>query len=217
METPELAMEGIELALRGAVGEPAFTDAMENALIEAHTVSAQGRSSKSRQRRHSTAEDVPSEPKCDEGALRSRMERLNAKARTLERDLERHETQSEVLVAVAEVATRLVDQRQEARGAQWAAYRVENIGLLTRRIDENEERAGVLRDELQTLEQAITTDRTIRDDNQALMIEAKEHAIMPSAPAAPLGSSCTEMSPMAPAVEPFFDLPRTHCHNDWFS
>jgi hypothetical protein len=118
METPELAMEGIELALRGVVGEPAFTDAMENALIEAHTVSAQGRSSKSRQRRHSTAEDVPSEPKCDEGALRSRMERLNAKARTLERDLERHETQSEVLVAVAEVATRLVDQRQEARGAQ---------------------------------------------------------------------------------------------------
>jgi hypothetical protein len=82
METPELAMEGIELALRGAVGEPAFTDAMENALIEAHTVSAQGRSSKSRQRRHSTAEDVPSEPKCDEGALRSQMERLNAKART---------------------------------------------------------------------------------------------------------------------------------------
>jgi hypothetical protein len=79
METPELAMEGIELALRGVVGEPAFADAMENALIEAHTVSSQGRSSKSRQW---SAEDVPSEPKCDEGALRSQMERLNAKART---------------------------------------------------------------------------------------------------------------------------------------
>lgn len=82
METPELAMEGIELALHGAVGEPTFVDAMENALIEAHMVSAQGRSSKSRQRRHSTAEDVPSEPKCDEGALHSQMEWLNAKVWT---------------------------------------------------------------------------------------------------------------------------------------
>ena len=90
MERPELDMEGFGAALRGSVGDSAFEVAMEHALIEAATVSAQERSSKCRQRRHSTAADVPSEPKCDEGALRSRMEQLNEKARTLERDLEAH-------------------------------------------------------------------------------------------------------------------------------